>query len=118
MTLFAVTAIACSTARASRHHWRASPWFLRSALCIHRGESGDFHYGPQAHRYRGSWNGYYGGWQFTLGTWQRADRLLGRHDDPQWSPPWVQLWHVYAIWRDDGGSFREWPNTSRACGLR
>lgn len=75
------------------------------------------HYGPAAHRYKGKWNGYYGGWQFTLGTWRHADALLHRHDDPQWSAPWVQLWHVWAIVTADG-NWREWPNTSRACGLR
>ena len=103
---------------AGPHVWHASAWFLNAALCIHRGESGDFHYGPSRHPRTRTWNGYYNGWQFTSSTWQRANRLLHRHDDPQWSSPRIQLWHVWAIWHDDGGSFREWPDTSRACGLR
>jgi len=104
-------------ATAAPARWHAPAQWLPGALCVHAHESGDFHYGPSRHRSTASWNGYYNGWQFTLSTWQRADRLLGRHDDPQWSAPWVQLWHVWAIWKDDRGSWREWPHTARMCGL-
>lgn len=116
ITLGALAALAIAALAVPPHHWRAPHPFYEHALCIHRYESGDFHYGPTRHP-RGAWNGYFNGWQFTLGTWQRADRLLGRHDDPQWSPPWVQLMHVWAIWRDDAYSFREWPRSSKLCGL-
>lgn len=97
----------------------ARPWshaWYVGALCIHAHESGDFHYGPNRHGSR-PWNGYYGGWQWLYSTWQKSNRLMHRHDDPQWSTPRVQLWHVYVVWKADGG-WSKWPNTARACGLR
>ena len=67
----------------------------------------------------GSWHvsdpPYANGFQFMLGTWERAG---GSSSTWQSATPREQ---VYRAWRivvgQDGGSWREWPQTSRACGL-
>lgn len=77
----------------------------------------------------GGWNatggGYGGGLQFTLGTWNRAASLSGGRVSYAASesgiaaqPPAEQMYAALMIVRQDGGSWSEWPNTSRACGLR
>lgn len=50
-----------------------------------------------------------------LGTWERAG---GAATSWVTAPPAEQFYRAWIIWRQDGGSWREWPNTSRACGLR
>lgn len=95
--------------------------FIRQALCVHHYECATtWYYGPTRHTCGNphAWSGFYGGMQFTLGTWQRADALLHRHDHPVWSSPRVQVAHAYVIVKQDGGSWREWPRSSRSCGLR
>jgi len=105
--------------RPAHHGWHAPPSWLVGAICVHEHESGDWHYGPAHHPSTGaSWNGYYNGFQFTLGTFERAERLTGIHADPEWAPIPVQVRLAYAIWHSDGGSWREWPTSSRLCGLR
>jgi hypothetical protein len=117
------------------------PSFVEAALCIHAG----WHYthlrqpGPPDYLLygRGYWRTWdvpdtlaggsgEGGWhevdapyrnglQFTLGTWQSAG---GSYDDWASASPATQIARAYAVVSRDGGSWREWPNTSRACGLR
>lgn len=76
-------------------------------LCIHDGE--------------GSWtantgNGFYGGLQFMQGTWERNGGLkyASRAD---LATPLEQMWVAESAWRESGGSFSQWPNTARYCGL-
>ena len=76
-------------------------------LCIHGGE--------------GAWtsntgNGYYGGLQFAQGTWDRngGQRYASRAD---LASPLEQMWIAENAWAESGGSFAQWPNTARACGL-
>ncbi len=76
-------------------------------LCIHSGE--------------GAWNantgnGFYGGLQFMQGTWERNGGLkyASRAD---LATPLEQMWTAEQAWRESGGSFSQWPNTARACGL-
>jgi hypothetical protein len=76
-------------------------------LCIHGGE--------------GAWtsntgNGYYGGLQFSHDTWERN----GGHryaSEANLASPLEQMWIAESAWRESGGSFSQWPNTARACGL-
>jgi hypothetical protein len=76
-------------------------------LCIHDGE--------------GAWtsntgNGYYGGLQFAQSTWDRngGQRYASRAD---LASPLEQMWVAENAWHESGGSFSQWPNTARACGL-
>lgn len=76
-------------------------------LCIHNGE--------------GTWtsntgNGYYGGLQFAQGTWDRngGQQYASRAD---LATPLQQMWTAENAWKESGGSFAQWPNTARACGL-
>lgn len=76
-------------------------------LCIHGGE--------------GAWtsntgNGYYGGLQFAQSTWDRngGQKYAGRAD---LASPLEQMWTAENAWRESGGSFSQWPETARACGL-
>lgn len=79
------------------------PWFYKQALCVHSHE--------------GSWSDtgdpYWGGMQFALSTWHRA----GGSGLPSNASPKEQIYRAYQIWKQDGGSWREWPNTARMCGL-
>ena len=68
---------------------------------------------------------YGGGLQFMLGTYNRAAGLAkgklpyaASRADVSRLPAAAQIYAAYMIWRQDGGSWREWPETSRACGLR
>lgn len=87
-------------------HWHAPAGWLSGALCVHSHESGDWHIHNEP---------YANGFQFMLGTWIRAG---GSASTWVTASPAEQLYRAYVIWRQDGGSWREWPNTSRACGLR
>lgn len=67
---------------------------------------------------------YGGGMSFTLGTWNHAADLshgLVPHANNTASiaaqPPAVQLLAALLI-RAEDGDWHEWPQTSRACGLR
>lgn len=77
----------------------------------------------------GSWtnanSSYGGGLQFMLGTWNRAADLSGgvvpraaSHSGIATQRVETQIYAAWMIVAQDGGSWREWPNTSRACGLR
>lgn len=70
-------------------------------------------------------NGYGGGMQFLVGTWNRAAELSHGMVPRVWSQSAiaaqrarVQIYAAWLIVRQDGGSWREWPQTSRACGWR
>lgn len=79
-------------------------WWLPGALCVHRHESTDWHIVNPP---------YSGGMQFTTYTWQS----VGGRGIAAWASPAEQLYRAWLVWRRDGGSWREWPNTSRMCGL-
>lgn len=75
----------------------------------------------------GTWNvvnGYGGGMQFLLGTWNRAAGLshglvpyVSSQSGIAMQSPATQILAAWFIVQQDSGSWREWPNTSRACGL-
>jgi hypothetical protein len=78
----------------------------------------------------GGWTGvvgslYGGGMSFMVGTYNRAAGLT--HGTVAYvsstygiaaRPPREQLLATWLIVQQDGGSWGEWPQTSRACGLR
>ena len=84
--------------------------WLTEARCIHEHESLDWHRTTD-------WLGHpsrdHGGMQIDVDTW----RAFGGRGDPAGASPRVQLEVAYRIWRHDGGSWREWPVSSRVCGL-
>ena len=92
------------------HRFKAAPErppHYSQWLCIHDGE--------------GAWtantgNGYYGGLQFAQSTWDRngGQRYASRAD---LASPLEQMWVAENAWHESGGSFAQWPITSRACGL-
>jgi hypothetical protein len=61
---------------------------------------------------------------FTVGTWNRAARLsrsvpfVSSTYAIAAQPPRLQLLATWLIVRQDRGSWHEWPETARACGLR
>jgi len=78
-------------------------WWLEQAACIRSHE--------------GAWtsatgNGYYGAYQFLLSTWQR----VGGQGYPHQASPAEQTYRAWLVWRQDGGSWREW-GTAGMCGL-
>lgn len=120
-------------------------WFVEDALCVHSGshythtrQHGPPEYVLWGHGYwrtwkttgngEGAWptvNSYGGGLQFTLGTWNRAAGLshgavpvASSNSSIAAQPAAVQILAAWLIVTQDDGSWREWPNTSRACGLR
>lgn len=73
------------------------------------------------HGYEGAWNantgnGFYGGLQFMQSTWERNGGLkyAPRAD---MATPLQQMWTAENAWHESGGSFSQWPNTARYCGL-
>lgn len=69
-------------------------------------------------------NSYGGGMQFTLDTWNRAADLshgvvprLRSNAEIAGQRARTQIYAAWMIVRQDG-SWREWPQTSRACGWR
>lgn len=111
--------------------------FMQAALCVHDGwwhqphppfaRTGDVPDGIAGGSGEGSWDnisGFGGGLQFLLGTWNRASAAsggrvpsLGSLSEVAAQPPRVQVYAAYVIVSQDGGSWREWPQTARACGL-
>lgn len=91
-------------------------WWQREATCIHLHESVDWHK-------RTDWLGRpspdHGGMQIDVGTW-RSFAPRGYPTDPADASPAQQLAVAYRIWLANGHSFggRQWPNSSKACGLR
>jgi hypothetical protein len=72
------------------------------------------------HHYEGAWNDpnapYYGGLQFADSTWRRNGGL--RYAPyAHYATPLQQMWIAESAWRESGGSFSQWPNTARWCGL-
>jgi hypothetical protein len=72
------------------------------------------------HGYEGAWNDpgapYYGGLQFAHSTWERN----GGHryaPEANLATPLQQMWIAENAWAESGGSFSQWPNTARWCGL-
>lgn len=78
--------------------------WLAGALCVHRGESTDWHISNPP---------YANGMQFTLSTWLSVG---GAASSWASASPREQLYRAYLLWQSQGWS--PWPNTSRACGLR
>jgi hypothetical protein len=111
-------------ALARRFHRRPDYWSGRTAFY----RTYDVSDGISGGSGEGSWttvNGYGGGLQFLLSTWISAARLsrgavpyLSSATEIAREPPAMQILAAYFIVRNDGGSWREWPWTSRACGLR
>lgn len=77
-------------------------------MCIHRHESRAWHR---------SWTlagaRYAGGYSMLLSTWERGG---GRRSNWVSASPYTQTLVAFHIWKQDGGSWREWP-TRRYCGL-
>ena len=119
--------------------------FVADALCVHSGwHFNPFGHGRPDYilfgrRYWQAWdapgNGeggwhessgsYGGGLQFTLGTWNRAAAMsrgmvpYARSTlDIAAQKAGTQILAAYLVVQSDHGSWSEWPNTSRACGLR
>lgn len=83
-------------------HGGVPSWFWNQALCVHSHE--------------GAWNdrgAFRGGMQFLYSTWSS----VGGTGDPADASPAEQIYRAYLVWRRDGGSWQEWPNTARMCGL-
>ena len=124
------------------HYKAARNWPERRALGRQYGRGPDYWQGTVAF-YRtvdvpdsraggsgeGAWNNvnslYGGGLQFMLGTWNRAVALSGgvlryarSHADISRMSWAEQVYGAYMIVSQDGGSWREWPTTGPACGLR
>lgn len=119
--------------------------FVEAALCVHSGayfmthgrgrpdyvlfRHGYWRSGDAPGNGEGGWaevdGPYGGGLQFTLGTWNRA-AAMSHHRVPHASSTSViaaqsaatQILAAWYVVESDGGSWREWPVTSRACGLR
>ncbi len=72
------------------------------------------------HSYEGPWNDpsspYYGGLQFSHSTWERngGHRFAPEADQ---ATPLQQMWIAESAWHESGGSFSQWPQTARWCGL-
>jgi hypothetical protein len=113
-------------------------WFITEALCVHDGwhyrlaRRGDRTvYVFRGQRFARTWktwsngeagwhtvNAYAGGMQFLLSTWNRAGRPYAASlAQAAGKIPYEQIRRAFVITRQDHGSWHEWPNTSRACGL-
>jgi hypothetical protein len=106
-----VTALAFASTAAAQApwmRWRPSPSWMRAALCIHAHESTNWHLVNAP---------YFGGMQFLLSTWYRAGGSGGSLWAAARSSPREQLYRAWKVWLQDGGSWREWPTTSRICGV-
>ena len=86
--------------------WSPGSGWLQGAMCVHSHESTDWHiHNPP----------YANGFQFMYGTWLSAG---GSPSTWITASPREQLYRAWIVWKRDGYSWREWPNTSRMCGLR
>lgn len=87
-------------------YWHPPADWLRGAMCVHSRESTDWHIHNEP---------YANGFQFLFGTWTSAGGAAA-----EWitASPREQLYRAWVVWLRDGRSWREWPNTSRYCGLR
>lgn len=115
-----------ATGRLRASRWAVPDEFMQDALCVHDGWK---HAGPPGFErtvdvpdsIRGGsgeadWRNrstYRGGMQFAFSTWRRA----GGSGDPADASPAEQVFRARVIVLQDGGSWREWPETARACGL-
>lgn len=97
--------------RALLNPWRVPGWFRQQALCIYSHESGGYGWG--AH----TGNGYETGMQFLPSTWLRAGGHLDAHGHFYMASPAEIVYRAWVIWRQDGGSWREW-STAGMCNLR
>lgn len=96
-------------------NWHAPRAWLAQAVCIHEHEGA----------WNDPWSPYEGGLQFLLSTWTRpgVDGPVVRDSKGRvvhWASafsPREQLYRAWLVWKQDGGSWREW-GTAGACGLR
>lgn len=101
------------------HHVKphAPYWFVKQARCIHSHEEHiSWRWDSNYHPTYPYWNHYYTGMQFAGSTWRRANELLHSHASPTTGSPRIIIRHAYAIYREDGNSWREW-STDYLCGL-
>jgi hypothetical protein len=104
MALALVFAATAPAARVRAH--RVPAWFRRQARCIAYHESRfEWHIHDEP---------YANGFQFTLATWRRVGGLTRTWVS---AAPREQFWRAWLVYRQDGRSWREWPSSSRACGL-
>lgn len=139
--MLAIFAAAAAKSAQSRHHFLVPASFYPKALCVHDGwhyrrvwkpwqiRHATYRFG--AYGFVRTWktwsNGeaawdehsssYGGGLQFMLSTWHRAGGAAYTTWQIASASPREQIYRMYRIVRQDNGSFGEWPNTSRACGL-
>ena len=81
----------------------------------------DMPHGRAGNDGEGAWNAtadpsYGGGLSFMVGTWNSAGGSVRSTYDIARATPSEQIYRAYVVWKRDGGSWREWPQTSRACG--
>lgn len=100
--------------------WGHGYWFAHSYDDMPAGYTGNQGEGP----WPGVVGGLYGGGlSFMVGTWNRA-AALSRGAVPYVRSSYgiasqsvaTQLYAMWLIVQQDGGSFREWPQTGPACG--
>lgn len=108
-------------AEARMNPWTVPRYFVRQALCVHRG--------PDGHSGEGAWNantgnGFGGGLQFMVGTWNHAaSRSRGKLPHVSSTgqiaalPPAAQIYAAYVIVVLERSGWGQWPNTARRCGL-
>ena len=108
--------VATSTAQASSHR-HVPGWFVKGAECVHSYEASKWKWTPSYHPGYTYWNRYWTGLQFLRSTWHRANVILHMWTPPGTGNKHLVILHAYAIYRSDGNSWREWPNTARLCGL-
>lgn len=139
----AAAALAIPATAHGKHHGRFwTPGVgIKAALCVHDGwhyrrawtiaDKRHAQYAFGNRRYirtdktwsngEGAWNvvdePYGGGMQFMLSTWHRAGGSGYSVSAIAAASPREQIYRAWRIVRGDGGSWREWPNTGRACGL-
>jgi hypothetical protein len=139
--------LAAATRPPSRR-WLVPARFYPQALCVHSGwhyrrawsrrdkRRAGYRFGPfwfirtwdvpdsiTGGSGEGGWDAvsstYGGGMQFMLSTWHRAGGRGYSAAAIAAASPAEQIYRSYRIVHgQDGGSWGEWPNTSRACGLR
>lgn len=110
-------------AGAPKHYaCRTAKWLGREASQTAPGVTLPPHYREWLciHSYEGAWNDpgapYYGGLQFASSTWERNGGLRYASSADQ-ATPLQQMWIAESAWKESGGSFSQWPNTARRCGL-